>query len=142
MPPTVNFAANHDWSVMFEPDTLAPEQFYATLKRSYLPDPERRLMAALLEDAVACLSRDPRRCTRQQRRSFASAQQWINATDEENWIFSFTNVSETLGLDPNYLRRGLTRWAETAQMRRSPAQRLKKYRSRARQRKLRFRMSR
>ncbi|MGE5219145.1 MAG: hypothetical protein ACM3SP_19285 [Chloroflexota bacterium] len=142
MSPTVNFAANHDLNLIFEPDTLVPEQFYATLKSSYLPDPERRLMAAMLEDAVACLSRDPRRCTRQQRRSFASAQQWINATDEENWIFSFTNVCEMLGLDPSYLRRGLTQWAESAQMHRSPARCLKKYRSGARQRKLRFRMAR
>jgi hypothetical protein len=139
---TANFAAHHDLNFLFEPDTLAPQQFYATLKSSPMPDPERRLMAAMLEDAVACLSRDPRRCTRQQRRSFASAHQWINATDEENWIFSFTNVCEMLGLDPSYLRRGLIRWAEAAQMRSAPAQRLKKYRSGARQRKLRFRMSR
>jgi hypothetical protein len=142
MTPTANFAANHDLNLIFEPDTLAAEQFYATLKSSYLPDPERRLMVAMLEDAVACLSRDPRRCTRQQRRSFADAQQWINATDEENWIFSFTNVCETLGLDPNYLRRGLTRWAETTLLRSSSVQRDKTYRSGARQRKLRFRVPR
>ncbi len=127
---------------MFEPDALASQQFYASLQSSRVPDPERRLMAALLEDAVSCLSRDPRRCTRQQRRSFEGAEQWINATDEEIWIFSFTSVCETLGLDPTYLRRGLSRWVETNQLRRCPAARLKKYRSGARRRKLRFRMPR
>jgi hypothetical protein len=135
-----NFATDRDLNLLFEPDALAPQQFYATLRSSTLPDPERRLMAAMLEDAVSCMSRDPRRCTRQQRRSFAAAEQWVNATEEQSWIFSFTNVCETLGLDPGYMRRGLTLWVETNQLRSSPAARHKKYRSGARRRKLRFRM--
>lgn len=139
---TANFATNGDLNLMFEPDALASQQFYATLKNSRIPDAERRLMAAMLEDAVSCLSRDPRRCTRQQRRSFEDAEQWINATEEDGWIFSFTNVCETLGLDPDYLRRGLLRWVKTHQLRSAPLGRLTKYRSGARQRKLRFRVPR
>jgi hypothetical protein len=142
MSTTATFATNHDLSLMFEPDTLAPQQFYGTFKSACLPDPERRLIAAMLEDAVSCLSRDPRRCTRQQHRAFEKAEQWITATDDTTWIFSFNNVCETLELDPDYLRRGLCRWIETNQLRRSPAPPLKKYRTGARQRKLRFRMAR
>lgn len=139
---TANFINNRDLKLMFEPDTLAPQQFYATTKSARLPDPERNLMAAMLEDAVSCLSQDPLCCTRQQRRAFEQAKEWITATDDPTWIFSFENVCETLGLDPGYLRRGLTRWIETHQLRRSPSRPLKKYRTGARQRKLRFRMSR
>ena len=136
---TANFATHQDLHLMFEPDTLALEQYYATLKSARLPDPETRLIAAMLEDAVACLSRDPRRSRRQQRRAFEDARQWINAHDEDHWIFSFTNVCETLGLDPSYLRGGLTRWIESKRLTGTPPQRLKTYRSGARQRKLRFR---
>ena len=123
---------------LFEPDTLAPDQFYATLKRSHFTDPERRLMAALLEDAVSCLARDPLRCSRRQRKAFDEAHEWVGAAESEDWIFSFANVCETLGFDPGYVRRGLTRWS--AQSRSGATTlRLKKYRSGARRRRLRLR---
>jgi hypothetical protein len=122
---------------LFEPDTLVPEQFYATIRRTQCADPERRLMAAVLEDAVSCLSANPP-CAGRKRRYFEEAQSWINATEEQEWIFSFTNVCETLGLDPSFLRRGLNRWSSVNEKGWQPL-RLKKYRSGARRRKLRFR---
>jgi hypothetical protein len=132
-------AAKHDLSFLFEPDVLASNQFHTVLKSSHMPDPERRLMVAILEDAVSCLSKDPRRCPRQQRKSFEEAHTWINANDTGEWVFSFTNVCETLGFDPSYLRRGLNRWTALAQSSAAEKPRLKKYRSGARRRKLRFR---
>jgi hypothetical protein len=131
-------SSGHEAIRLFEPDTLAPEQFYATLRRSHFADPERRLMAALLEDALSCLARDPLRCSRRQRKAFDEAHEWVSAAESEDWIFSFANVCETLGFDPGYVRRGLTRWS--AQTRSdSGALRLKKYRSGARRRRLRLR---
>lgn len=131
-------AVHQDLALLFEPDVLAPSQFNAILKSSHMPDPERRLMVAVLEDAVSCLSKNPRRGPRQQRRAFEEAHSWVNAEDAESWIFSFANVCEALGLDPGYLRRGLNRW--TALNQNSAGKpRLKKYRSGTRQRKLRFR---
>lgn len=124
---------------LFEPDTLMPEQFYATLRRSQHSDPELRLMAAILEDAVSCLSKDPRTWARHHRKSAQEAESWINTTGEEEWIFSFNNVCETLGLDPNYMRRGLHRWTTANQGVMAEPLRLKKYRSGPRRKKLRFR---
>ncbi len=123
----------------FEPDTVAPEQFYANVRRNQLGDPERRLMAAILEDAVSCLSRSPRSCAGRQRKYFEDARAWVNSTEEQDWIFSFTNVCETLGFDPGYLRGGLNRWTALARGDGLPGPRLKKYRSSSRGRKLRFR---
>ena len=130
---------NPDGLRLFEPDTLAPEQFYATIRKTQFADPERRLMAAVLEDAVSCLSTKPRPCAGRKRRHFEEAHSWINAAEERDWIFSFTNVCETLGLDPSFLRRGLNRWTSLTAEKASPPLRLKKYRSGARRRKLRFR---
>ena len=96
-------------------------------------------MAAILEDAVSCLSKDPRQCPRQQRKHLEEARCWINAVEESDWIFSFINVCETLGFDPSYLRQGLNRWSALGAPNISPQFRLKKYRSGARRRKLRFR---
>jgi hypothetical protein len=130
---------NPDGLKLFEPDTLVPEQFYATIRRTQFADPERRLMAALLEDAVSCLSANPRPYAGRKRRYFEEAQSWVNATEEQEWIFSFTNVCETLGLDPSFLRRGLNRWSSVTAEKGWQPLRLKKYRSGARRRKLRFR---
>jgi hypothetical protein len=96
-------------------------------------------MAAVLEDAVSCLSTKPRACAGRKRRHFEEAHSWINAAEEGDWIFSFTNVCETLGLDPSFLRRGLNRWTSLTFEKALPPLRLKKYRSGARRRKLRFR---
>lgn len=120
-------------------DTLLPDQYYATFKRGHYGDPEKRLMVAILEDAVSCLSKDLRTSTRRQTKSHEEADNWINAEGEDDWIFSFTSVCESLGFDPNYLRRGLTHWAVVNRTSTAQLPRIKKYRSSSRYRKLRFR---
>ncbi len=132
-------AVHPEMGLLFEPDVLAPAQFHAVLKNSQTFDPERRLMVAILEDAVSCLGKDPRRCARQQRKAFDEAHSWVNDSDAEGWVFSFTNVCEMLGFDPGYLRRGLNRWSAMNQSGPPATRRLKKYRSGTRHRKLRFR---
>ena len=102
--------AHQDFGKLFEVDTLLPQQFYANLRKSHHSDPERRLMAAVLEDVVACLSVDPSLCTGRQRRDFLDAEYWLNAPYDSDWVFSFSSVCEALGIDPAYLRRGLNQW--------------------------------
>ena len=132
-------AVHQDLAFLLEPDVLAPNQIDAVLRSAHMPDPERRLMMAMLEDAVSCLSKDPRRSPRQQKKSFDEAHSWVNANDNDGWVFSFINVCEALGLDPSYLRRGLNQWTALFQSNTAAKPRLKKYRSGARRRKLRFR---
>lgn len=136
---STTLAFSLDTTRLFEPDTVMPDQFYATLKKTHHCDPELRLMSAILEDAVSCLSRDPRTWARHHRKSAEEAEAWINTEGEEDWIFSFTNVCETLGLDPSYLRGGLHRWTATNRSVATEPCKLKKYRSGSRQRKMRFR---
>jgi hypothetical protein len=106
--PLSSFAAQ-DMGKLFEPDAILPAQFYAMFKCSQYKEPERRLMVAVLEDAVSCLSLNPRDCNLRQRKQYEEAKQWVTAEEETEWIFSFTNICEVLGMDPSYLRRGLTR---------------------------------
>jgi hypothetical protein len=135
-------AFNLDSTRLFEPDTLMPDQYYATLRKSQHSDPELRLMAAILEDAVACLSRDPLRCARPHRKGVEEALSWIDAQGEEDWVFSFHNICESLGLDPSYLRRGLYDWTSRARSATvAEPLKLRKYRSGPRRKKLRFRTS-
>src|SRR5262245_17015320 len=128
-----------DGNNLFDLDTLLPDQYYATFKRGNYGDPEKRLMEAILEDAVSSLSKDPRTSSRQQRKAREDAVHWINVEGEDDWIFSFASVCESLGFDPNFMRRGLTRWAVEARASTAQPLRMKKYRSGSRNRKLRFR---
>jgi len=40
--------------------------------------------------------------------SYQSAIEWVEDTDTE-WLYSFTNICDLLGFDPNYLREQLLR---------------------------------
>jgi hypothetical protein len=93
---------------LFEPDALLVSQFYSSTQRAFQSQPELRLMAAILEDAVATLITDPRRCSRQQLRDFDATMQWVTYQEDSDWIFSFANVCEALDINPQYLRQGLT----------------------------------
>jgi hypothetical protein len=94
---------------LFQPDTLLPAQFLETYRRKSHLEPETSLMLAVLEDAVACfqkyvLARDERGLE-----LFHEAEEWVMQEDTE-WLFSFDNICDSLGINPEYLRAGLVRW--------------------------------
>src|SRR3990172_10140208 len=96
---------------LFEPDTLLPAQYFAAFAREGGLVRERRLMLAVLQDAVECyqkyaLARDPRG-----RLLFEDAYVWIESGERE-WPFSYENICEVLGLHPEYIRRGLSKWRQ------------------------------
>lgn len=96
---------------LFEPDTLLPAQFFAAFSREGGLVRERRLMLAVLQDAVECyqkyaLARDPKG-----RMLFEDAEEWIDMCERE-WPFSYENICEILGLHPEYIRRGLSKWRQ------------------------------
>ena len=83
-------------------DTVAARLF-DTVTANPSEVPERRLMAAVLFDAVLHLSR-------RGSKGAAETMRWIHAGADESTPFSFTAVCEALGLDPEYLARGLRNW--------------------------------
>ena len=107
MTATRNVLATEYSSRLFEPDAVLAAQFYANFKVSPCTQPELRLVAAVLEDAISCLAIDFRLATARQRKQLEEARQWFAADDESEWIFSFENICEALGINPHYLRRGL-----------------------------------
>src|SRR5688572_5814305 len=97
---------------LFEPDTLLPSQFFAHFRgRGSAVRGEKRLMLAVLEDAIDCyqkfaFSREPRG-----REFFAEAEEWLFSSDH-SWVFSYENICQTLDLNPDYIRRGLQEWRQ------------------------------
>ena len=96
-------------SSLFTPDSLVPSQFFDRLRRNTEHYGERRLMVAVLEDAIDVYRK---RCGSRDHRSqalFHDAEAWIDA-DERDWLFSFENICTALDIDPDYVRRGLRAW--------------------------------
>ena len=96
---------------LFQPDTLLSAQYFDTLRRKTLLEPEKRLLLAILEDAINCYQDNLFSQRPKNKRLFEETEEWIT-TPGSNWIFSFDNVCETLGFNPEYARRGLLQWKE------------------------------
>ena len=94
---------------LFEPDVLLPNQYFAAFRRGRAVEGERRLMLAVLEDAVDsyrkyALAREPR-----EQACFLEAREWF-LSDDRSWLFAFENVCDVLEMNPDYLRSGLDKW--------------------------------
>ena len=94
---------------LFQPDSLLPSQFFAALKQKARACGERRLMVAILEDAVDCFQKYVRATDNRSRHLCAEAEKWF-LSDDDSWPFSFVNICDTLDLHPGFLRRGLLEW--------------------------------
>jgi hypothetical protein len=112
MPATAERAFSEDpIPSLFGPEIVLPEQFSerASLKRSERG--EKRLMLAVLEEAVATFQRHVDSKSRHGERVFREAEDWIQSRDE-SWPFAFENICYSLEIEPEFLRRGLEKWKD------------------------------
>jgi hypothetical protein len=88
---------------ILEPDIFLPSQFYGTGALSRQLEGEKRLMIAILKDAVECLEKYRGSRSSAAKISYQSAIDWVEDTDTE-WLYSFTNICDLLGFDHDCLR--------------------------------------
>ena len=92
------------------PDALTPGQYYDGIRADdSCARPIKRLMLAVLEDAMRCYQSFANSRNRTQRRLFVEAEAWLMDRKADG-PFAFETVCETLGIDPSCLREGLHRW--------------------------------
>ena len=103
---------------LFQPDSLLPAQFFTSLKQRSQACGERRLMAAILEDAIDCFQKYLWAKDNRSRNLRLEAESWF-VSDDDSWPFSFINVCHALDLEPGFLRRGLMEWKERQLARRA-----------------------
>jgi hypothetical protein len=87
-----------------EPRALMPAQWFTQRERRNAQSSIRRLMYAILEDAVSVYTSEVR--SSRQSRTFQQTRRWIDSNDR-TWVFSFLRICEALDLDPDYIRRGV-----------------------------------
>jgi hypothetical protein len=83
---------------------ILPSQYFQGLHRASLDCGERRLMLALLVDAISCL------LVRNDRRLQEQARLWLNGCCSA--AVSFEQACEAVGLDADAMRAGLERLAQ------------------------------
>lgn len=101
------FDASEGLGGIFEPDVIIPEEFIGTGKE--LRGGERRLMAAILSDGIESYIAHVATARPGRDEQVNDAWEWVH-TKDYSYVFSFDNVCECLGIDPDYLRLGLVRY--------------------------------
>jgi hypothetical protein len=94
---------------LLKTETRSAEQSFDQRHGETLLEGEKRLMLAILEDAVHCFQYN-QPCGRS-KRVFDEARRWI-FDRRPDWIFGFESICGVLEFDPAYIRKGLARWSE------------------------------
>ena len=93
------------------PDVLTPAQYYPERRGEGAIQPLKRLMMAVLEDALRCFRNHASATDGRRNLQSLEAEEWFCDTRREA-PFSFESVCETLGVDPESLRRRLHHWRD------------------------------
>ena len=76
------------FSTLPEAETLLPFQFFERVKVEPLTQPEKRLVLAVLEEALKTFQQCLAGTTFRQRRFFREVEEWF-ASEDVTWLFSF-----------------------------------------------------
>ena len=94
---------------LLQPDTLLTAQYLETIRREHHLDPEKMLMLAVLEDGVTCFQQHISTQDEKGKKLLSEEEEWVSMEQNGDWLFTFDNICETLGLNPGYIREGLQR---------------------------------
>ena len=99
-------------------DAVRPAQFFAALvdPRS---EPERRLMVAVLEEAISAMLSGAASANEERRASAREAERWF-ASDSRGWPFAFCTLCDVLGLEVDRVRQVIAGWRERRRAFRRP----------------------
>lgn len=97
---------------LFQPALFFPSQYRDLQENRHFLRPEKRLMLAVLEDAIHCFQHFLQARNRRGRRLHQEAAGWIFSRDN-GWLFSFESICVALDFDPEYIRRGLWCWRKS-----------------------------
>jgi len=75
----------------------------AVVNLELTPEPELRLMAMILEDAMACYLRFSKATSATARREYRDAERWL-FSERSDWIYSCENICSHLGVATSFVR--------------------------------------
>jgi hypothetical protein len=90
------------------PDAIVGRLYYDDRRPSVCSDGEHRLMLAVLKTAISDYLQGSDRQTSVGRQLSAEVSDWINSKSPASGVFAFEEVCESLGIDPDRLRKRLS----------------------------------
>lgn len=99
-------------------DTLLPDQFWAALADPRA-EPEKRLMVAVLEEAIALVVNEPEGRDEERRTVVREARRWF-ASEDRGSPFAFATICDVLDLDSGSVRQALAGWSRRQRSFRRP----------------------
>jgi len=100
-------------SALFGVEAILPIQFWGAGQKSDRGQPERRLMLAVLQDALLTLVVHAKQTSGKSRQTVQDTWRWF-ASDSRSHPFAFGAICDVLGLDVGYLRSAVRRLQKTA----------------------------
>ena len=85
------------------PDVVLPSQYFLTRRHQA---PEKRLMIAVLHDALDCLDKYRFATDKHDRRLFHETKEWF-LSEEADWPYAFESICSVLDLDSTAVRQRL-----------------------------------
>lgn len=102
-------AKTNESSASIVDELVLPEQFFSVAAESASRwSGERRLLFAVLQDAVESFLRHRHATSQRSKRLFGEDKEWFWTKDRDD-VFSFESICGHLNLDPDYIRMGLKR---------------------------------
>ncbi len=98
-------------ALLFRSDILAPHEYWKVHRPDRFRQPELELMLAVLEDALHCYFANVQMRSRREKKIFNETEEWFFSKDSEG-VFTFENICSLLGIDPDYIRRGIKLFKE------------------------------
>ena len=106
----LDYTEENSFDSLFQPDTLLPVEYLETVCSTIHPEAEKKLMLAVLEDALTCFQNYISTRDKWEMSLFCEAEEWIFVPDDNDPLYSFDNICDSLGLNPTYVREALLRW--------------------------------
>jgi len=97
--------SNHDdgLATLLQTETILPDQYFDAQVQDERSEPERRLLLAVLEDALITLLQHSGRASAASQRLVVETQSWI-ASDRRESPFDFAALCDILDLEVEYVR--------------------------------------
>ena len=94
---------------LFWTDTLISFDFYNVALKKRLLEPEKRLMLAVLSDALHRYQRSLFTRNESSKEYRREVESWFGSKNGD-WIFSFENICGEFAIDPEWIRGKLEQW--------------------------------
>jgi len=89
-------------------EAMLPTQYFDRIKRSKFLDGERRLLLAVLEEAVRSYLKNINCRSMKQWTRFTEVRHWFESHTDSQGLFAFESICDLLEIDPGVFRRRLT----------------------------------